>query len=118
MTCREAMQTEFDFCLGEERLSDALEIMSATGGDLVPVVESRDGMRWMGMVGAREAAVRLGLSDQRPSEVLCRELAAPPPAQAAPGEDATVARERMRRAGMSSLPVIDGGKLVGMLAKN
>lgn len=116
MTCREAMQADFDFCVAEERLTDALEIMSATGGDAVPVVETREEMRWMGMIEARAAAVRLGLADQRPSEVMCRELATPAGMQAEPGEDAAAVRQRMRHAGIGAVPVIEHGKLVGMMA--
>lgn len=116
MTCREAMQADFDFCVAEERLTDALEIMSATGGDAVPVVETREEMRWMGMIAARAAAVRLGLADQRPSEVMCRELATPEGMRAEASEDAATVRERMQRSGMGAVPVIENGKLVGMLA--
>ncbi|MGH9534088.1 MAG: CBS domain-containing protein [Terriglobales bacterium] len=115
MTCREAMRTDFDFCVAEERLNDALEIMSATGGNLVPVVETREEMRYLGVITAREAAIRLGLRDLRPSEVMCRELADVRAGCAAPGDDATRSRESLGRQGASSLPVVEEGKLIGVL---
>lgn len=115
MTCREAMRTHFDFCVGEERLNDALEIMSATGGNIVAVVETREGMRLMGTITARQAAVRLGLADLRPSDVMCRELADPRCPTAAPENDAAAAREALRRSCASALPVVESGKLVGLL---
>lgn len=115
MTCREAMRTDFDYCVGEERLNDALEIMSATGGNIVPVVETRDGMRLTGVITARQAAVRLGLADLRPSEVMCRELADPRCAKVAPGDDAATAREAVGRTCASAVPVVENGKLVGLL---
>ncbi len=115
MTCREAMRTTFDFCVGEERLNDALEIMSATGGNVVAVVESREGMRLLGTITARQAAVRLGLADLRPSDVMCRELADPRCPKAALEDDATAARETLRRSCASAIPVVENGKLVGLL---
>ncbi len=115
MTCREAMRTHFDFCVGEERLNDALEIMSATGGNVVAVVETREGMRLLGTITARQAAVRLGLADLRPSDVMCRELADPRCAKAAPEDDAAAARETLRRSCASAIPVVENGKLVGLL---
>lgn len=116
MTCREAMQTKFDFCVAEERLTDALEIMSATGGDMVPVVETRQEMRWLGVIRARTAAVRLGLADQRASEIMCRELAEPCSLLAEPTDEVAAWRERMRREGLAAVPVVAAGRLVGMLA--
>ena len=115
MTCREAMRTHFDFCVGEERLNDALEIMSATGGNVVAVVETREGMHLMGTITARQAAVRLGLADLRPSDVMCRELADPRCAKAAPDDDAAAALAALRRTCASAIPVVENGKLVGLL---
>lgn len=115
MTCREAMERQFDFCLGHERLLDAVEVMSATGDDRVPVVTEKTTMQFEGIITARAALVRLGLADRRPSEVMCREVAAPALAPLRPEQDLSEAGAAFRQHAVSWLPVVAEGRLVGVL---
>lgn len=109
------METQFDVCVAHERLLDALAIMSATDDDRVPVVASRDTMILSGLITAKAAAVHLGLTDRRPSEVMCREVMSPAPALVRPGDDLSRASELLHRFGLKRLPVVDGQRLVGLL---
>lgn len=115
MTCGEAMERNFDVCVAHERLLDALEIMSATQQDSVPVVASRESMLFEGFISAAAAALHLGLTDRRPSEVMCREVVAPAAAQVGPEEDANHAAELMKARHLQLVPVVAAGKLVGLL---
>lgn len=110
------MITRVRRCVPHERLLDALEIMGEENMDWVAVVEGHDNPQFLGWVTARAALVFLGVYDRRPSEVMCRELTDAPPATLAPGEELEAARQRVAAAGVRRLPVVEAGKLVGILA--
>lgn len=109
------MTTRVRRCVPHERLLDALEIMGEENVDWVAVVESHDNPQFLGWITARAAVVLLGVYDRRPSEVMCRELIDAPPAVLAPDDELESARQRVQTAGAQWLPVVQAGKLVGML---
>lgn len=115
MTCAEKMQTGLRRCVPHQRLGDALEIMGEENVDWVPVVESHDDPCFLGWITAQRAAVFLAVFDRRPSEAMCRELIATPPAILSPSEDAGEALRTVARCRVRSLPVVDHGLLVGAL---
>ena len=110
------MQTQFARCVPHQSLTDALEIMGDEDVGWVPVVAARDDSRFLGWITARRAAVHLGVFDKRPSEVMCRELIEPPEAVLAPEEDWSAACATAARYGRRRLPVVQEGRLVGVVA--
>ncbi len=84
--------------------------------DWVPVVETLAGREWLGWITVHDAAVFLGSFDKRPSEVMCREVIAAPGALLEPDLALEAAYGRIRKAGMRRLPVVQDGRLVGIVA--
>jgi len=116
MKCRDLMQSHVEVCVPHERLLDALEIMGAYDVGWVPVVDSRENRRLMGLVTARGAAGFLGVFDRRPSEAMCREVMSPTEIVVTPEDDIETARARMRPSRFHRLPVVDGEKLAGIIS--
>lgn len=113
MTCADTMQIGLRRCVPHQRLGDALEIMGEENVDWVAVVESHDNPSFLGWITAQRAAVFLAVFDRRPSETMCRELIASPPAVLAPGDEAVAARATLAQHHVCRLPVVDQGLLVG-----
>lgn len=118
MKCRDLMQSEVEFCVPHERLLDALEIMGIHDVGWVPVVESMEHRRLMGIVTARSAAGFLGIFDRRPSEAMCREVMSPANLTASADDDIEDARRRMEQAQVHRLPVLEGDRLAGILSRH
>lgn len=113
--CRDLMQAPGEVCVPHERLLDALEIMGVYDVGWVPVVESRDDLRLMGIVTARGAARFLGIYDRRPSEAMCREVMSPVEMAMSPDDDIALARASMMTSRYQRLPVVEDGRLAGII---
>lgn len=113
--CSDLMQAPGEVCVPHERLLDALEIMGVYDVGWVPVVESRNDLRLLGIVTARGAARFLGIYDRRPSEAMCREVMGAVEMSVAPGDDMELARQLMQASRFHRLPVIGDGRLVGII---
>ncbi|MGH9416923.1 MAG: CBS domain-containing protein [Terriglobales bacterium] len=115
MTCRDQMVTRFRRCVPHQRLLDALEILGEDGADWVAVVAGHDDPSFVGWITAQAAAVFLAAFDKRPSEVMCRELVSAPPEVLAPEQDLERALAAITASGYRRLPVVEGGRLIGIL---
>lgn len=109
------MQTGVRSCVPHQRLLDALEVMGEEEMDWVGVVETLAGAEWLGWITSFDAAVFLGSFDRRPSEVMCRELIAQPPVVLAAEGDLGEGYDLIRRACRQRLPVLERGRLAGIL---
>lgn len=109
------MDASFRCVVPHQRLLDALEIMGEEGVDWIPVVETLAGREWLGWITSHDAAVWLGSFDKRPSEVMCRELIAAPPALLQPDLALEAAYGRIKAAHRRRLPVVQTGRLLGIL---
>ncbi len=116
MKCSELMNPSPEFCVPEERLMDALEIMRAHDVGSVPVVDNRDDQSPVGVITDRDAALFLGLEDRRPSEVFCREVMTSPPVTVSADDDIDEARDRMREFQLRRILVEKQGRLIGVIA--
>lgn len=115
MKCRDLMQTHIEVCVPHERLLDALEIMGVYDVGWVPVVDSRENHRLLGLVTARGAARFLGIFDRRPSEAMCHEVMTPVELFVTPDDEAETARLRMQSSRFHRLPVLEDGQLAGII---
>ena len=113
-TARDIMTPDVT-CVGEkETLVDAAHKMADLGVGSLPICG--DDNRLKGMVTDRDLVVRALAQDRNPSEVTAGELAQGKPVTIGADDDAveilsTMATHRVRR-----LPVIDGHRLVGIVA--
>ncbi len=116
MKCSELMHAP-QTCLPHERLMDALSIMEAQDVGSVPVVDDRESMRPLGVVTDRDAALLLGRTDRKASEVLCREAMSTPAISCEAGDDIKDAVDLMRRHQLRRMLVTQDGRLVGIIAQ-
>jgi len=113
-TARDIMTPDVT-CVGEkETLVDAAHKMAELGVGSLPICG--DDNRLKGMVTDRDIVVRALAQDRNPSEVTAGELAQGKPVTIGADDDvveilSTMATHRVRR-----LPVIDGHRLVGIVA--
>lgn len=113
--CGDLMQSPGEVCVPHERLLDALEIMGIYDVGWVPVVESREDLRLLGIVTARGAARLLGIYDRRPSEAMCREVMSAVEVSVSPEDEIELARGLMQSTRFHRLPVVGDGRLVGII---
>jgi CBS domain-containing protein len=113
-TARDIMSPDVT-CVGEkETLSDAAHKMADLGVGSLPICG--DDNRLKGMVTDRDIVVRALAKDRNPRDVTVGELAQGKPVTIGADDDvaeilSTMATHRVRR-----LPVIDGHRLVGIVA--
>jgi CBS domain-containing protein len=117
MKCSELMHPNPEFCVPDESLLDALEIMEASDVGSIPVVDARDSMRPVGIVTDRDAALHLARNDRRPSEVLCRDAMSSPAVTCEADDDAQDAFEKMKGEQLRRMLIVQNGKLVGIIAQ-
>ena len=80
----------------------------------VPFCQS--GMTLHGMVTDRDLVLRCVAAEEDPRQVPVRQVMSRHPAQVAPGDDVRQAAQRMARQQVRRLPVVEGGKVVGMVS--
>jgi CBS domain-containing protein len=82
----------------------------------LPVVESLSGRRVIGVVTDRDIALALGRQDRRASEVAVESCMTRQPKTATPEADLTDAAQVMEALAIHRLPVVQDGRLVGVLS--
>lgn len=109
------MTAEAGFCLTEERLSRAVEIMWQRDCGAVPVVDAR--MKVVGMITDRDIAIAASFRNQKTSEISVGEVIGKRVFTCKENEDAEEVLKKMRRAKVKRLPVTDeNGALVGIVS--
>ncbi len=98
----------------QQGVVDAAKIMLEEDVGSVPVAE--DGYL-LGIVTDRDIALRVVAAGRDPQTVQVEEIATPEPHYASPDESVDDAWERMAIWRIRRLPVVDGDRLVGMLAQ-
>jgi CBS domain-containing protein len=78
----------------------------------IPVV---DGGRLVGIVTDRDIVVRAIAAGKDPKTTKVRDIMSADPITVAPQDDVKMAEERMRERQVRRLPVVDQGRLVGIL---
>ena len=115
MKVRDLMTKEVKYCGPDSSLAAATELMWNADCGVLPVVE--DG-KLAGIITDRDISVALGTQNRRASEVPVRDVATRDVQSCAPDADVHTAMSVMRRAKVRRLPVVEDGKLEGILALN
>ena len=113
MTVRECMSADVISVLAEESASSAAKLMARHNVGSLPV-RSRDG-HLIGMVTDRDLVVRCLAAGEEPSTLAVQDIMTSRLSWAAPDESAEAAAERMALEQVRRLPVVENGRLVGML---
>jgi len=112
------MVKEVQFCRPETNLAEAAQIMWANDCGALPVVEGDGNV--VGMITDRDISMAVGTRNRAPSELTVFEVK-PQPQElftCTPAEDIHEALKMMRTYGIRRLPVVNNGKLRGILCLN
>ena len=102
-------------CGPDTNLAEAIELMWTNDCGVLPVME--DG-KLTGIVTDRDVCIAVGTRNCRPSDTTVKDVGYSPVQTCAPDDDVDTAMAIMRRAQVRRLPVIEDGKLAGILALN
>jgi CBS domain-containing protein len=121
MKVREVMRTVVAFCGLDTNLAAAVELMCNNACGFLPVVG--EGGNVVGVITDRDICIALGTRNQKPTEVLVRDVMLPEQYTfpklftCAPDDDIHCVLKTMRMERIRRLPVIDReGALVGILS--
>jgi len=109
------MTKEVKRCGPDTDLATASALMWANDCGVLPV--ERDG-KLIGIITDRDICIALGTRNRRAAEVPVGEVASQDVQTCFPDADVHAAMATMRRAKVHRLPVVDDGKLEGILALN
>jgi CBS domain-containing protein len=116
MDVRELMTSEPAVCLAADSLAAVGALMARRRCGFIPVVESRESLRVAGVLTDRDVALHLARTDRPAAQVPAGECMTREPATIGPDANLTEAAELMERLAIHRLPVVDGGRLVGILS--
>ena len=111
---REAMTASVSSVSPSQSLADAAEVMKREDVGSVPVVEEG---RLAGIVTDRDIVTRAVAEQRNPQAVRVEEIASHDLVTVEPEQDLEEALALMARHKIRRLPVLEGGRLVGMLAQ-
>jgi len=117
MKVRQIMTNAVSSCVPDDTTNQAARIMWECDCGFVPVVESRESRRVVGVVTDRDICIaaytrNLPLDQIRLHELMSREIRS-----CRADDDVSEAEQAMRRSQLHRLPVLDdGGQLVGVLS--
>ena len=112
-TVREMMSGNPESIDADATVQDAARIMQDLNVGSVPVLA---GGRVAGIVTDRDITIRVIAENRSPAKVPVREIATADPLTVSPNTDVNTAAELMAKHQVRRLPVVDDGKLVGMLS--
>jgi CBS domain-containing protein len=111
---REAMTASVSSVSPSQSLADAADVMKREDVGSVPVVEEG---RLAGIVTDRDIVTRAVAEQKNPQAVRVEEIASHDLVTVEPDQDLEEALALMARHKIRRLPVLEGGRLVGMLAQ-
>jgi CBS domain-containing protein len=111
---REAMTSSPSTITSDATVVEAARTMTAEDVGSLPVVE---GDKLVGMVTDRDLVTNVVAKDLDPNKISVSDVCSPNPIVASPDEPLDAALQRMASEQVRRLPVVEGGKLVGILAQ-
>jgi CBS domain-containing protein len=116
MHIREIMTAEPEACLPTESCADAVAIMMRRNCGFVPVVDSRTTRRVVGVITDRDIALHLGPADDKAGDVPVKACMTKKVIGIGPSAGLNEAARLMERFAVHRLPVLENGRLVGVLS--
>ena len=117
MRAREIMTASPACCTPESTAYEAARLMAECDCGVVPVVESKESMRLVGVVTDRDLAVR-GLAEGKGADAKVGDLMTTDPFCCRPDDNVTDAERAMVERQVRRVPVVDeGNRCVGIIAQ-
>lgn len=114
-TVGECMSTDVSAVLPDTTLIEAAQQMRISGVGGVPVLD-HEGGRCSGILTERDIVVRVLAEEREPRTVFVRDIATPRPVTCTPEDDIAVAVAQMRDQEVQHLPVVERGRVVGVIS--
>lgn len=111
---REVMTSNPAKCSPQDTVVDAARLMAQQDVGPIPVV---DGDRLVGLLTDRDIVVRVVAEGRSPESTTIGEIASTDLATVSPDEDLDRALQLLAERRVRRLPVVEGGRLVGMVAQ-
>ena len=113
-TVRDAMTASPTAIASDKTAVDAARTMTTENVGSLPVVEEQ---KLVGMITDRDLVTNVLAKDLDPNKVPVAEVATQDPVSVSPDESLDTALERMAEKQVRRLPVVEDGRLVGILAQ-
>ncbi|MGI8478286.1 MAG: CBS domain-containing protein [Gaiellaceae bacterium] len=113
-TVRDAMTASPTVIASDKMVVDAARTMATENVGSLPVVEEQ---KLVGMITDRDLVTNVLAKDLDPNKVPIAEVATQNPVSVSPNESLDTALERMAEMQVRRLPVVEDGRLVGILAQ-
>ena len=113
-TARDAMTASPTAIAGDKTVVEAARTMTTENVGSLPVVEEQ---KLVGMVTDRDLVINVLAKDLDPHKVPVADVATHDPVSASPDESLDTALQRMADEQVRRLPVVEDGRLVGILAQ-
>lgn len=113
MKVRDLMTSPAQCLNGKASLAELARVMKESDIGAVPICE---GDNLLGIVTDRDIVIRAIAGDRVPESLCARDIMSPNPATVCPDADVHEAADLMAKQQIRRLPVLQQGKLVGMLA--
>ena len=116
--CREVMTKDPACCTAADTVSKVAGIMKQQDVGSVPVVESADDKRLVGIVTDRDIVVKVVASGRGIEQATVKEAMTPNPASCREDDDLDQAMKLMKERQVRRMPIVDGsGRLSGIIAQ-
>ncbi len=117
MKARELMTSNPECITGEDTIQRAAQIMRDSDIGAVPVVESRESMRLVGVITDRDITIRHVAEGHSNNAMHVREHMSADVRSVGPDADENEVLQTMKDAKVRRVPVVDGDRIVGMIAQ-
>jgi CBS domain-containing protein len=117
MKAREIMSSNIECVTREDSLTRAAQLMRDADIGAVPVVESHDSMRLVGVITDRDIAVRHVAGDNSDNCKVGDHMTSGRIYTASPDDDVDDVMRTMKTEQVRRVPVVDGERLVGIIAQ-
>jgi len=116
--CRDVMTKDPASCTPADPIAKVAGIMKAEDVGSVPVVESEENRRLVGIVTDRDIVVKVVADGRGVEHATAKEAMTPNPASCREDDDLEQAMKLMKERQVRRMPIVDGsGKLAGIIAQ-
>ncbi len=114
MIVKEMMHKDLVTVSPKSTVAEAARTMRARSVGSLLVVDGQNSL--VGIITDRDIAMAVAADGREPRKTRVREVMTSEPAAAKPTDDIEIAMQTMNRVHARRLPILDGGKLVGILS--
>lgn len=116
--CQEIMTKDPECCVASDKVYTAAQRMQSENVGALPVVESHETRKLMGIVTDRDLAVRVVGASRDATNTLVGNVMTPDPVVCHPLDDLDTTLETMAKYQIRRIPVVDeNGQVVGIIAQ-